>query len=525
MLTDQWYVDAKTLAAPAIKAVEEGTTRFVPDNWSKTYFNWLKDIQPWCISRQLWWGHRIPVWYGPDGTVFCEETEAEALAAAEKHYGQATDLRQDEDVLDTWFSSGLWPFSTLGWPEQTPELAKFYPTSVLITAFDIIFFWVARMMMQGIYLTGEVPFPDVYIHGLVLDEKGKKMSKSKGNTIDPLGVIDQFGADALRFTMAISAAQGTNIRMSESRVEGYRNFGTKLWNAARFCEMNECQAQDGFDPATLREPLNRWIVHELAQAANTVTSGLEKYRFNEAAQGLYRFTWNIFCDWYLELMKPVLQGDNVTAKTETRTTAAWVLDQLLVLLHPFMPFQTEALWGQLADRDQQLIVSNWPQFGSELDAQADADEINWLISLITAIRSLKSEMNIAPGAKLPLLVASASAQTAERLDRHQALLAWLGRVVSVKIVDELPKLALQTVLGEAVFGLVVEGVVDMSEERERLAKEIEKTQGEITRIEKKLGNENFVARAPEAVVAKEREKLDGYRETLTKTGEILERLG
>jgi len=524
MLTDQWYVDAKTLAAPALKAVQQGDTKFVPDNWSKTYFNWLDGIQPWCISRQLWWGHRIPVWYGPDGVAFCAKTEDEAMVLAQKHYGKSTRIRQDEDVLDTWFSSALWPFSTLGWPDQTPELARFYPTNVLVTAYDIIFFWVARMMMQGIYLMDEVPFPDVIIHGLVLDDKGKKMSKSKGNTIDPLKLIDQYGADALRFTMAISAAQGTDIRMSESRVEGYRNFGTKLWNAARFCEMNACKTTTNFAPIDLQHPLNRWIVHELAETGQLVTATLEKYRFNDAANALYRFVWNIFCDWYLELMKPVLAGDDEPAKAETRATAAYVLDQILILLHPMMPFQTEALWEQLATRDTQLISANWPEFGTELRAQDDAGEINWLIRLVMAIRSVKSEMNVPPGAKLPLLVAGASAQTRQRLSRHGDLVQWWGRGLRIEHVNEIPNSALQSVLDEAVFGLMVEGVIDMSGERERLAAEISKTEGEITRIEKKLANENFVARAPEAVVAIERAKLADYREKLTKTQEILTRL-
>lgn len=524
MLTDQWYVDAQTLAKPALAAVKDGTTKFVPQNWEKTYFNWLEKIQPWCISRQLWWGHRIPVWYGPDDKVFCFESEAEAVSAAQKHYGQTTKLRQDEDVLDTWFSSGLWPFSTLGWPEQTAELARFYPTNVLVTGFDIIFFWVARMMMQGMYLTGKVPFPEVLIHGLVLDEHGKKMSKSKGNTIDPLEVIDQYGADALRLTMTSAAAQGTNIRMSQSRVEGYRNFGTKLWNAARFCQINQCKNVDGFDPATVSHPLNRWIIHQLALAGETVTGGLQNYRFNDASQGLYRFIWNVFCDWYLELMKPVLQSDDESAKAETRATAAYVLDQSLILLHPIMPFITESLWGQLEKRDSQLIVAQWPEFGEQLRAQKDADEIDWLIQLITNIRSVKSETNIAPGTKLPLLVAGASEQTMARLDRHQQMIQWLGRTVSLAQVDEIPKSALQTVLGEAVFGLVTDGVVDLSGERDRLNKEIAKTQNEIERIEKKLANQNFVARAPEAVIAKERDKLAQYQQKLAKTTEALQRI-
>ena len=362
-LTDQWYVDARTLAQPALAAVRNGRTVFVPRSWEATYFNWMENIQPWCISRQLWWGHQIPAWYGPDGKVFVAESEAGAIEAAAAHYVDngmmsrtqteeriraGAFLKRDEDMLDTWFSSALWPFSTLGWPEQTKELARYYPTDALVTGFDIIFFWVARMMMMGLHFMEEVPFRAVYIHALVRDERGAKMSKSKGNVIDPLALIDEYGADALRFTLAAMAAQGRDIKLSTQRVEGYRNFATKLWNACRFAQMNHCDSVAGFDPASVKETLNRWIGHETARAVREVTEGIEGYRFNEAAGSVYRFVWNIFCDWYVELSKPVLQGPDGPGRQETRAMTAWVRDHILRLLHPFMPFVTEELWGLTA---------------------------------------------------------------------------------------------------------------------------------------------------------------------------------
>ncbi|WP_245421783.1 valine--tRNA ligase, partial [Rhodoplanes serenus] len=367
-LTDQWYVNAKALAVRAIEAVRDGSTVFVPKTWEKTYFEWMENIQPWCISRQLWWGHQIPAWYGPDGKVFVAETEEEAVARALAYYAEteaitpmeghdmaldpdsrAPFLIRDEDVLDTWFSSALWPFSTLGWPDETKELGRFYPTSVLVTGFDIIFFWVARMMMMGLHFMDEVPFGTVYIHALVRDERGQKMSKSKGNVIDPLELIDQYGADALRFTLAAMAAQGRDIKLAKSRVEGYRNFATKLWNACRFAEMNGCVTVPGFDPRGCDETLNRWIGHELGRAVAETTAALEAYKFNEAAGAVYRFVWNVYCDWYLELSKPVLLGADGPAKTETRAMVAHVRDEILKLLHPFMPFVTEELWAVTAE--------------------------------------------------------------------------------------------------------------------------------------------------------------------------------
>ena len=349
-LTDQWYVDAKTLAKPAIDAVKRGRTVFVPKNWENTYFHWMENIQPWCISRQLWWGHQIPAWYGPDGKVFVAEEEAQAAALAKEEYGKSVALIRDEDVLDTWFSSALWPFSTLGWPDETPEVKRYYPTDVLVTGFDIIFFWVARMMMMGLHVMEEVPFRDVYIHALVRDEKGQKMSKSKGNVIDPLELIDAYGADALRFTLSAMAAQGRDIKLSSCRVEGYRNFATKLWNAARFAEINACVPVKGFDPASAKQTINRWIAGESERALATVTEALEAYRFNEAAGAIYSFIWHKFCDWYLELIKPILSGSDQDAAAETRAMTAWVLDRALKLLHPFMPFVTEELWAKLARR-------------------------------------------------------------------------------------------------------------------------------------------------------------------------------
>ncbi|MEQ8699570.1 MAG: class I tRNA ligase family protein, partial [Bauldia litoralis] len=348
-LTDQWYADAKTLARPAIASVREGRTTFIPKNWEKTYFEWMENIRPWCISRQLWWGHQIPAWYGPDGKVFVAYSEDEARVEAATHYGEATDLTRDEDVLDTWFSSALWPFSTLGWPDETPELERYYPTTALVTGFDIIFFWVARMMMTGLHFMGKEPFSDVYIHALVRDEKGAKMSKTKGNVIDPIVLIDEYGADALRFTLAAMAAQGRDIKLATARVEGYRNFATKLWNAARFAEHYECKRVEGFDPTNAKETLNRWIATETTRAATAVTGAIEAYRFNDAAAALYRFTWNLCCDWYLEFSKPVLNGEDGPAKTETRATVAWVLDRIISLLHPFMPFLTEELWAREGD--------------------------------------------------------------------------------------------------------------------------------------------------------------------------------
>ncbi len=509
-LTDQWYCDAKTLAKEAIAAVEDGRTRFVPRQWENTYFEWMRNIQPWCISRQLWWGHQIPAWYGPDGQVFVEESEAEASAAAERHYGRTVELRRDEDVLDTWFSSGLWPFSTLGWPERTPELARFYPTDVLVTGFDIIFFWVARMMMLGLHFTGEAPFRDVVIHGLVRDERGAKMSKTKGNVIDPLRLMDDYGTDALRLALLASTAQGRDVKFGPSRVEGYRNFVTKLWNAARFVEMNEARLDPAFDPRRCTQPLNRWIVGETRKTAAAVTGALEAYRFNDAALGLYHFFWDTFCDWYVELAKPLLFGEDAAAQAETRATAAWALRQALHLLHPIAPFVTEELWQSLYGRPGGMLISAaWPQLEVDLvDAEAES-ELGWLVRLIGAIRAARTELNVPPGARLTLHQHGGSATTAARLERHRDAIQRLAKLDRIVVEDQpVPAQALNVVIDEATFSLPVGNVIDLAAEGKRLEKEVAKLDGEIAKIEQKLANADFVARAPVEVVEQQRERRD-----------------
>jgi valyl-tRNA synthetase len=526
-LTDQWYVDAKTLAQEAIRAVRDGRTIFVPKQWEATYFNWMENIQPWCISRQLWWGHQIPAWYGPDRKVFVATSEAEAQAQAKAHYGQPVALERDEDVLDTWFSSALWAFSTLGWPEQTPELTRYYPTSVLVTGFDIIFFWVARMMMMGLHFLKEVPFHTVYIHALVRDERGQKMSKSKGNIIDPLGLIDDYGADALRFTLAAMAAQGRDIKLSTGRVEGYRNFATKLWNAARFAEMNGCVRVEGFDPRGAKATLNRWIAHETAATTREVTAALEAFKFNEAAAAVYRFVWNIFCDWYLELVKPVLTGADGPDKAETQAMTAWAFDEILKLLHPFMPFITEELWrvsGEVGPaRDNLLILASWPGYEGLQDTAAEA-EIGWLVDLITAVRSVRAEMNVPPASQLPLVLAASSAETRQRAERWETFIQRLARVSKIGFAEAVPAGAVQLVVRGELAALPLHGVIDLVAERGRLEKEMAKVAGDIARIDAKLGNSDFLKRAPEEVVEGEREKREEAESCRAKILEALERL-
>jgi valyl-tRNA synthetase len=526
-LTDQWYVDAKTLAEPAIAAVEQGAMVFEPKSWERTYFEWMRNIEPWCISRQLWWGHRIPAWYAADGEVFVAETEAQALAAAKAKYGRAIALTQDEDVLDTWFSSGLWPFSTLGWPNETEDLKRFYPTNTLVTGFDIIFFWVARMMMMGIEFMGEVPFKRVILNGLVRDERGQKMSKSKGNVIDPLEVIDELGCDALRFTLTILS--GTrDIKLSKARIEGYRNFGTKLWNAARFCQMNECVVWAGFDPNAARETLNRWIRGETVKTAASVTTALEAGRFDEAAGALYRFVWNVFCDWYLELAKPILNGDDEAAKAETRAMAAWTLDQILKLLHPVSPFITEALWAETAEfgpkRDGLLIETAWPELpGAWVDDAASA-EIDWLIELVSAVRSIRAEMNVPPSARPALSLVGAGPAAQGRLARNRDRLCALARLDAVRLAETAPAGAVPFVIGEATGALAIAEFIDLAAEQARLAKEVAALDQDIARISKKLDNADFVARAPEPVVEENRAKLAEAQTAKAKLESALARL-
>lgn len=544
MLTDQWFADAKTLAEPAIASVREGRTNFVPKNWEKTYFDWMENIEPWCISRQLWWGHQIPAWYGPDGHVFVEKSEQEALDAAVEYYlalegpwkawvedklenfkpGEI--LVRDEDVLDTWFSSALWPFSTLGWPDETPELKTYYQTDVLVTGFDIIFFWVARMMMMGLHFMDEEPFHTVYVHALVRDKNGAKMSKSKGNVIDPLELIDEYGADALRFTLTIMAAQGRDVKLDPARIAGYRNFGTKLWNATRFAEMNGVARNDEFWLNDAKLTVNRWILTELTRAAKDITDGIASYRFNEAGAAAYRFVWNYFCDWYVELLKPVFMGDDEAAKAESRATMAFVLDEIYKLLHPMMPFMTEELWAQTAgegrERPTLICHAAWPEPDFE-DAEAAA-EINWLVELVSGVRSVRSEMNVPPSAIAPLVLLGANAETKERLVRHEAAIKRLARVGDISHADAAPTQSAQFVIGEATACLPLGTLIDLKAEAARLQKEVAKVTEEIARLHKKLSNEKFVANAPEEVVAAEREKLEEYRESQAKLDTALSRV-
>jgi valyl-tRNA synthetase len=525
-LMDQWFVDAKTLAGPAIRAVEEGRTRFVPGSWSKTYYEWMNNIQPWCVSRQIWWGHQIPAWYGPDGTIFVELTEEEARTAASVHYGEAIDLTRDPDVLDTWFSSALWPFSTLGWPERTPELSRYYPTDVLVTGFDIIFFWVARMMMMGLHFMDDVPFHTVYIHALVRDEKGQKMSKSKGNVIDPLQLIDAYGADAMRFTLTALAVQGRDVKMSEGRVEGYRNFCTKLWNAARFCQMNGCAPVRGFDPSGCLETVNRWLVGKVAETAERAVAALEAYRFNDYAGALYQFTWGTFCDWYLEFAKPTFRGGSASAQAETRAAAAWGLDQILLMLHPVMPFVTEELHKEMADRGGTLLIDeHWPRPDRSLIDPAAEMEMDWVVRLVSQVRAVRAEMGVPPGAKIPLLLKDAEEESRTRLATHRHLIADLARLSSVEALEgEVPKGSVQDVLDEATVVLPIAEVIDVAAEKARLSKEIARLDGEITRFDHKLANEKFVAKAPAEVVETERERRAEALQARAKLNEAAQRL-
>ncbi|MDF1731786.1 MAG: valine--tRNA ligase [Minwuia sp.] len=518
-LTDQWYADAETLARPAIEAVEDGRVQFVPKNWENTYFEWMRNIRPWCISRQLWWGHQIPAWYGPDGEVFVAYDAAEAQTLADAHYGKTVELTRDEDVLDTWFSSALWPFSTLGWPEETPELARHYPTDVLITGFDIIFFWVARMMMFGMHFMKEVPFHTVYIHALVRDENGQKMSKSKGNVIDPLELIEEYGADALRFTLAAMAAQGRDIKLSEQRVAGYRNFTTKIWNAARFCEMNECAVTPDYDPSNLQQPVNRWIVGALSEAAATIDRELEAFRFNEAANGVYRFTWNLFCDWYLEFAKPLLRANDPDVAGETRATAAWVLQRILTMLHPFAPFVSEELFQQMGGEGS-ISATAWPQ--QDLQNADAAKEFGFVIELISEIRSARAETNVPPKAELEAHFPDLDATRRGWIDSNWELVSRLARLSGIS--ETMPGGASEIVVDGARVVLPLTGAIDVDAERTRLNKEIGKLDAEIDRIAKKLANEKFVSRAPEHVVEQERERQVEAEAAKTKLEAALGRL-
>jgi valyl-tRNA synthetase len=521
MLTTQWYCNAKVLAQPAIQAVETGKTVFVPKQWENTFFAWMRDIQPWCISRQLWWGHQIPCWYGPEGEEFVAESETEAKSAARDHYKEAdVALTRDEDVLDTWFSSALWPFSTLGWPECTKELARYYPGDVLVTGFDIIFFWVARMMMQGIHFMDDVPFRTIYIHGLVRDERGQKMSKSKGNSIDPLELIDKYGADALRFTICALTGLGRDVKLGPARVESYRRFVTKLWNAARFCEMNDIRVDPSFDPARAFLPLTRWILDAANRAIEEATAALEAYRLDEYATICYRFTWDTFCDWFVEFAKPAL------AEPEVRQTAAHVLGTILRLLHPVMPFVTEELWDRFGYGEPfSLIRAPWPEAVSVADAPAARAELDWVVRLISEVRSVRTEMNVPPGRLTPILLRDAASHTLARSQQWTDAIRRLARVSEVdQLAGEMPKGSAQLMLDEATVVLPLADAIDVGAERTRLTRERDKAAGEARKIGQKLDNADFVRRAPEEVVEENRERLSAIKTDIARLEAALQRI-
>ncbi len=514
LLTTQWYCNAAELARPAIAAVEGGDTTFVPRQWENTFFAWMRDIQPWCISRQLWWGHRIPAWYGPDGHVFVEKTETEAQAAARAHYGRDESLERDPDVLDTWFSSALWPFSTLGWPQDTPELARYYPGDVLVTGHDIIFFWVARMMMMGLHFRKQVPFRTVYIHGLVRDERGQKMSKSKGNVIDPLDLINTYGTDALRFTVCALTGPGRDIKLGAAGVESNRRFVTKLWNAARFCEMNGIAPVPGFDPAAARSPLCRWLLDGANRMMAEADAALEAYRFDDYAAAAYRFTWHSFCDWFLEFAKPVLSGPAGPDAAELRATAAHVLGVILRVLHPAMPFVTEHLWDEMGyGAPCSLIRAPWPQPGPVADPGAVREELDWVVRLIGEVRGVRSEMQIAPAVLTPILLRDAAPETMARAARWAESIHRMARASSVELLDgPLPPGSAQIVVDEATVVLPLAGVIDLDAERARLTKERAKALAEAEKVMRKLDNAEFVAKARPEVVEENRGRLAAFQQ-------------
>ena len=521
-LTDQWYCNAKMLAQEPIKAVQEGRTKFVPKNWENTFFEWMKNIQPWCISRQLWWGHQIPAWFGPDGQVFVEETEEAAVAEAEKYYGEPVILKRDEDVLDTWFSSALWPFSTLGWPNQTKELEKYYPGEVLVTGFDIIFFWVARMMMMGLHFMKEVPFQTVYIHALVRDEKGQKMSKSKGNVLDPLDLIGKYGSDALRFTLAAMAAQGRDIKLAEGRIEGYRNFATKLWNAARFAQLNSCSYEPAFQPNLVVSKVNKWIISETVQMVRNIEIAIASYRFNDAANIIYQFSWATFCDWYLEFTKPLLANSEDVLLKETRATTSWVLKQIFNSLNPLMPYITEELWEQF-EFGGLLINEEWPTFDDNLIAPDATKEISWVIALINEIRSTRSAANINVKSRVQVLMKRFDKERISYVEANEEIIIRLGNLESLKSTkDDFPKGTIQSVVEGNLFGLVITEDIDFKSEKDRISKDLIKIKREMEKFESKLSNEKFLEKAPEKVIRETRNRLDEAKKKADKLNQVFE---
>ncbi len=522
-MTKQWFCDTPTLAKPAAQAVRDGRTRFIPKQYENMYFAWVDNQLPWCISRQLWWGHQIPAWYDAEGNIYVAENEVEA----QKQAGEGVEITRDEDVLDTWFSSALWPFSTIGWPDQTPELARYYPGDALVTGFDIITFWVSRMMMFSLFFMDEVPFKDVYIHALVRDAKGQKMSKSKGNVMDPLELIEKYGTDAVRFTLCAMAAQGRDIRLADERLQGYRNFATKLWNAARYCEMNDCLSHAGFNPAEAKYIPNQWIIHELLLAQKEVEKSIEGYRFNEAANAVYQFVWGTFCDWYLEISKPLLQeGADKDAADEVRKTTSWALEQILTILNPFMPYITEEIYADFYKKDEndRLITAKWPEYDGNMSYPDAKERMEWLKSIVGEIRSVRADMNVPAGAKIDLLVKDASDKTKQAFSDYEEVLKRMARLNSIAHIDNLPTGAIQTIVGEATLILPIADIIDLDAEKARLNKVIGKLDIDIKKVDAKLGNEKFVNNAPEEVIAEQKSRKAEALEKREKLATALEQL-
>ena len=508
-LMDQWYVDAKKLAIPAIEAVKNGKTKFVPKNWDKTYFEWMNNIQPWCVSRQLWWGHRIPAWFGPDKKIFVETNKQDAEKAAELHYGKKVTLHQDEDVLDTWFSSALWPFSTLGWPENTVDLKKYYPTDVLVTGFDIIFFWVARMMMMGIhFMDKEIPFKEVYIHALVRDDKGQKMSKSKGNVLDPLDLSKKYGADSLRFTLTAMAAQGRDIKLSEERIAGYRNFSTKIWNGCKFLEFNNCITELDKDLTTIDLEVNRWIINLYNELNQRVKISIKDYKFNDAADALYQFIWKDYCDWYIEFIKPILSNTNdLDALNETKCVSINIMKNVLLMLHPIMPYVTEEIFENLFQSRKLAILSPWPKTMNPKDTYENSIDLS--IQLISAVRSIRVEKNIPSKSRPCIILKNVNLEKKRIINDNKNLIINLAKLSEIKFSSDeevINEKFIVTTIDNITLMLPLEGLIDFDGERNRLNKELTDINNEIDIINKRLSNPMYIKKAPSNVVNEVRNK-------------------
>ena len=502
-LMDQWYVDAYKLAQPAIKAVKDKKTKFVPANWDKTYFEWMNNIQPWCVSRQLWWGHRIPAWFGPDDKIFVEHNQLDAEKAAELHYGKKVKLIQDEDVLDTWFSSALWPFSTLGWPDNTKDLKKYYPTNVLVTGFDIIFFWVARMMMMGMhFMDDEVPFKEVYIHALVRDDKGQKMSKSKGNVLDPLDLSVKYGADSLRFTLTAMAAQGRDIKLSEERIAGYRNFSTKIWNGCKFLEFNECISELDTDLNFINLQINKWIIENYNQLNSKVKKSIVEYKFNDAADALYQFIWRDYCDWYIEFIKPILNNaEDIESQKETKSVSIKIMKNVLLMLHPIMPYVTEEIFEKLFKSNKLAISSSWP---SLIETETSLKNgIGLTIDIVSAIRSIRVEKNIPNKSRPTILLKNVNQEKKIIIEENYNLILNLAKLNQIKFLSkqhEENEKSIVTTVDEIILMIPTDGLIDIEAEKNRLSKELENITNEIEIIDKRLNNPSFIEKAPPKVI-------------------------